>query len=187
MALRCSWRTEDSDWTLFTLCFILFYFFQFGVCTCYSLLENRWSKWAIMKMACKPHAASLVLVACNGWRCSAGPKHSCCLTTARYRLCPVGLCMVSFCSQGKSPPSLVQVLVWLCGALFTLDVFWFGEDLHLLPSITLVTKNSLQPSCSSFPKENKECSGLKQERTGGEFSNCVYVFPPFLRDSGGEI
>lgn len=57
-----------------------------------------------------------------------------------------------------------QVPVWLCGALSVLDVFWFGHDLHLLPSIALIPGSSAQPSSSSFPKENKEWLGLNQAK-----------------------
>ena len=67
-----------------------------------------------------------------------------------------------------------------------LDVFWFGQDLHLLPSITPVPESPPQPSSSSFPKENKEQSELKQMKVGSQFRDCVYVFPPFLGGSQGD-
>lgn len=64
-----------------------------------------------------------------------------------------------------------------------LDVFWFGQDLHLLPSVTSVPESSPQPSSSSFPKENKERSELKQKKISSWFRDCVYMFPPFLEGS----
>jgi len=85
----------------------------------------------------------------------------------------------NLCSLSMGPAVVLR-------ALPVLDVFWFGQDLHLLPSITPVPESPLQPSCSSLPKENKEWSGLKWVKIGNEFSTCAYVPLPSCWDSQGE-
>lgn len=87
----------------------------------------------------------------------------------------LGVCL----SFGETSALLSMGPAVLLRALPVLDIFWFGQDLHLLPSITPVPESPLQPSCSSLPKENKEWSGLKRVKIGDEFSSCAYLSPLF--------
>lgn len=76
--------------------------------------------------------------------------------------------------------SSVQVPVWLCRALSVLDVFWFWQNLHLLPSIAPFPESPAQPLSSSFPTKNKEWSELKESKIVDQLRGSVYVFPPFV-------
>lgn len=96
MALRDSWRIEKALTRHCLHCFL-----PFGVQICYSLLEKRWLKWAVTKVACKALVAGLVLAECDSWRCRASPKCLCCSTAARHRFSPVSSCLVSVCPSGK--------------------------------------------------------------------------------------
>jgi len=80
-------------------------------------------------------------------------------------LSPVSVHQLTVLEAREGPPlSSVQVSAWLGGESSVLHVFWFGQDLHLLPSITPVPESPLQPSRRSFPKEDKERSELKQAK-----------------------
>lgn len=134
-----------------------------------------------MTEACKPLTLSLALAACDWWSYSAHPKCMCYKVHKSTGSCQsVSIHFTVHRAGGEPLFSSVQVPVRLCRTLSVLDVFWFWQDLHLLPSIAPFPESPCQPLSSSFPTKNKEWSELKESKIVNQFRDRVFVLPPFL-------
>lgn len=177
MAFSDSWKIEKTLTRHHLQLFLLFG--AHGL----QLALNRGSRWSLTTEACKPP--------CWAWHWQYAIDED---AVPIQNICAIGCTRAQGVGSCQSVSihftvhracwgplfSSVQVPLWLCRALSVLDVFWFGQDLHLLPSIAPVPESPPQPLSSSFPTKNKERSELKESKIVNQFRDCVYVFPPFL-------